>query len=258
MLRFASLGSGSGGNALLVEAREGSRCTRVLLDCGFNGRALTKRLARLGLDPAGLDAIVVTHEHSDHIGGVAAVARCYRLPVYASAGTARAGRLTEAGILLECVGNGQPVAIGAMELQPYAVPHDAAEPLQLVFSDGASRLGVLTDIGMPTAAVQTALDGVDALVLEANHDLDLLWSGPYPGFLKARIAGALGHLSNAQAASLLAALDTRRLRCVVAAHLSTTNNRADLARAALARALGWPDDAVIVADQARGCDWQTA
>ena len=256
MLRFASLGSGSGGNALLVEAREGSRCTRVLLDCGFNGRALALRLARLGLAPSDLDAIVVTHEHGDHIGGVAVVARRHRLPVYASAGTARAGRLDEAGLALECVGSGQAVAIGAIEVHPYAVPHDAAEPLQVVFSDGASRLGVLTDIGMPTAAVQAALDGVNALVLEANHDLDLLWGGPYPGFLKARIAGAFGHLSNAQAAGLLAGLDTTRLRCLVAAHLSCTNNRADLARAALAGALGWPHEAVIVADQAQGCDWQ--
>jgi phosphoribosyl 1,2-cyclic phosphodiesterase len=257
VLRFASLGSGSGGNALLVEAREGSRVTRVLLDCGFNGRVLVARLARLGLAPEQLDAILVTHEHSDHVGGVAVVARRHRLPVYASEGTARAGRLDEAGVALGSLASAEVLAIGALEIRPYAVPHDAAEPLQFVFSDGASRLGVLTDIGTPTAAVQAALHGVDALVLEANHELDLLWGGPYPSFLKARIAGALGHLSNAQAASLLAALDTSRLRCLVAAHLSSTNNRVELARAALSGALGWPAEAVVVADQAQGCGWQS-
>ncbi len=251
MLRFCSLGSGSEGNALVVEATDGFTTTRVLLDNGFNGRQLRLRLARCGLELDDLDAIVLTHEHSDHVGGVNALLRQRSVPVYCSAGTASA-----VGVQSTVVVTGEVVAVGLLQVVPFAVAHDAAEPLQYVFSDGARRLGVVTDIGAPDAQVFAALDGVDALVLECNHDAELLHASTYPAFLKARILGDRGHLSNAQAAQLLARLDRQRLRCVAAAHLSRRNNRPELAQAALAAAIGISLDEVLVADQDAGLAWQ--
>ncbi|MEG0821106.1 MAG: MBL fold metallo-hydrolase, partial [Burkholderiaceae bacterium] len=212
MLRFTSLGSGSGGNALLVEAGEGGARTRVLIDCGFSARQCALRLERRGVVPESIDAILVTHEHSDHVAGVAAFSRRHRVPVYCSEGTARAAGLIDAKLDLQTMVSGSREAIGAIELDPFEVPHDAAEPLQFVLSDGARRLGVVTDLGHPTALVEEALAQLDGLVLECNHDPGLLAAGPYPAFLKARVAGDRGHLSNPQAAGLLARLDRRRLR----------------------------------------------
>jgi len=253
VLRFCCLGSGSEGNATVVEASDGAIVTRVLLDNGFNGRQLRRRLERAGLGIDDLDAIVLTHEHSDHVGGVHALLREATLPVYCSAGTARAASLE--AVFTEVVG-GEFVAIGALRLMPYPVAHDADEPLQYVFGDGERRLGVLTDVGFPDDDVFDALAGVDALLLECNHDVDMLRASAYPPFLKARILGDLGHLSNLQAAELLRRLDRRRLRLVAAAHLSRRNNRPGLAQAALAAVVGCADDEVLVADQDAGLPWQ--
>ena len=147
-------------------------------------------------------------------------------------------------------------AVDGIEVQPYTVPHDAREPVQFVLSDGARRLGVLTDIGTSTAHVEAALSRCDALVLECNHDLDMLWSGEYPKWLKERIAGPFGHLSNGQSERMLAALDRSRLAHVIAAHLSQQNNRPELARASLARALGCKESWVGVATQDEGLGWR--
>ena len=253
MLRFCCLGSGSEGNALVVEAGDGLQTTRVLLDNGFNGRQLRLRLARVGLAIEDLDAVVLTHEHSDHVGGLRAVLRHTRLPVYCSAGTACATSLQAA--FTEVVA-GEFVAIGAMRLVPFPVAHDAAEPLQYVFSDGDRRLGVLTDVGAPSAAVIDALAGVDALLIECNHDVEMLRASAYPPFLKARILGDLGHLSNVQAAALLQRLDRRRLSLVAAGHLSRRNNHPRLAQAALAAGLACAAEDVLVADQDNGLPWQ--
>ena len=252
MLRFCCLGSGSEGNALIVEADDGSSVTRVLLDAGFNGRQLRMRLARCGLSLDDLDAVLLTHEHSDHVGGVDTLLRQRRLPVYCSAGTADA-----VGLSSTCaVVSGEIFSVGCLQWVPFAVSHDAAEPLQYIFSDGARRLGVITDVGAPDEAVEAVLGGLDALVLECNHDVDLLRASDYPPFLKARILGGRGHLSNAQAAQLLAKIDRRRLRLLAAAHLSRRNNRPQLAQSALAAVLGADADDVLIADQDAGLGWQ--
>ena len=252
-MRFASLGSGSQGNALLVE----SGGTRVLLDCGFGLGEATSRLSRLGLDASSLDAIIVTHEHGDHGGGVAKLASRFDVPVYLTRGTLSAlgaeGRSIARRILIDPY---TAFAIDGIEVKPFPVPHDAREPVQFVLSDGALRLGVLTDTGQPTPHIAQALSGVDALVLECNHDLDMLMSGPYTAQLKSRIAGRLGHLANAAAAEIIRAMDCSRLKHVIAAHLSQQNNTPELARAALAGALGCAPEWIGVATQEDGFGWR--
>jgi phosphoribosyl 1,2-cyclic phosphodiesterase len=250
-VRFAWLGSGSRGNAALVEA---DGCC-VMIDCGLGLREAEARLARLGKAPADIDAILVTHEHSDHIGGVARLAARHHILVRATAGTARGFRLNPPPRLEE-ISPHEPFALGALEITPMPVPHDAREPCQFVFSDGAARLGIVTDLGHVTAHVVSSLQGCDALAIESNHDDEMLAAGPYPGPLKRRVGGGHGHLSNAQAAALLGALDTGRLRHVVALHLSEINNTPALARAALAGALGCRPEDVPVADQQAGLGWR--
>jgi phosphoribosyl 1,2-cyclic phosphodiesterase len=252
-MRFALLGSGSEGNALVVQA--GGAC--VLLDCGFNLTETVARLARLGLDPARLDGIVVTHEHGDHISGVARLMRQYSIPLWLTHGTLRAH--------LNMLGNLRGIveidpharfSIGDIEVQPYVVPHDAAEPVQYVFSDGAARLGVLTDAGCATPHIEAMLNGCAALVLECNHDAGMLANGEYPYPLKQRVGGRLGHLSNDEAAALLARLDNSRLRHIVAAHLSRKNNLPELAVRALSAALNCKEEWVAVATQNDGLGWR--
>ena len=257
MLRWCCLGSGSEGNALVIEARAGLFATRVLVDNGFGPRALAQRLARVGLALDDLDAVFVTHEHSDHAGGVAALMARRTLPLLASRGTRSAAGLDDPAIDFRPLRDGQAIDLGALQLQVFGVPHDAAEPLQLVATDGDRRFGLLTDIGAPTDAVARALDGLHALQLECNHDAGMLADGDYPPFLKARIAGDRGHLSNRQAADLLAMVDRTRLGVVAAAHLSRSNNRPALAQAALAAVLDCAPCEVRVADQAAGLDWIT-
>lgn len=254
-MRFASLGSGSEGNALLVEAASGTTVTRVLLDCGFSAKEAERRLARLGCRAEDLDAIVITHEHTDHIGSALTLARKWSIPVYMSWGTARACGADEARVDLHVLWGDESVAIGDVSVLPYTVPHDAREPLQYVFSDGASRLGVLTDVGISTPHITSVLSGCDALVLESNHDVEMLAASRYPASLKARIGGTHGHLNNEAAAAILASLDRSRLRHLVAAHLSQQNNLPHLAQAALAGVVGASAIDIVVATQTEGFDW---
>jgi phosphoribosyl 1,2-cyclic phosphodiesterase len=250
-VRFASLGSGSQGNALLVEAGD----TRVLLDCGFGTSDLLRRLERLDVSADQLSAVVVTHEHDDHIGGVARLARRLGLPVYLTPGTLRGLEPLMEGVDLRLVHGYARFCVGDLELSPFPVPHDAREPAQYVFSDGTRRLGVLTDTGEITAHMHQMLSGCDALLLECNHDPELLAGCNYPPSIKRRIASRFGHLDNAAAAGLLAQLDCGRLQHVIAAHLSQSNNRPDLARTALAGVLGCETESIGVATQADGFGW---
>ncbi len=252
-MRFAILGSGSEGNALVVQAGG----THVLLDCGFGVTETVARLARLGLAAEQIGGIVVTHEHGDHISGVARLARQYSIPVWLTHGTRRAHFRALDGLsgITEISPNVQ-FSVGAVEIRPYTVPHDAAEPVQYVFSDGAAKLGVLTDAGCATPHIESVLGGCHALVLECNHDATMLANGDYPYPLKQRVGGRLGHLSNADAAALLARLDTSRLQHIVAAHISRKNNVPELARRALSGVLDCAEESVEVATQDEGLDWR--
>ena len=253
MIRFASLGSGSEGNALLVEVGG----TRVLLDCGFRLKDVTARLARLGILAEQLDAILVTHEHDDHAGGVGPLARRFGIPVYITYGTLAALGGERTSLPSVCLIDSHTVfSIGEVEVHPYPVPHDAREPAQFVFSDGQRRLGVLTDVGCSTPYIEEVLSGLDALMLECNHDTELLLNGPYPASLKRRIASRHGHLANEAAARLVAALDCARLQHFVAAHLSMQNNTPELARAAMAQALNTTAEWITVATQDDGFGWR--
>ena len=182
MLRFTSLGSGSSGNATLLEAatpRDGSRPTCVLVDCGLPLRQLASRMAARGLQLTDIDAVFITHEHSDHVGSVLALQRRCGMPVWASAGTwAHASAKATDAPTCHIARDGDAIVVGALTLQPFAVPHDAAEPLQLTCGDGRHRVGILTDIGEPTVDVVRALQGCDALLLEANHDADAVGCKP--------------------------------------------------------------------------------
>jgi phosphoribosyl 1,2-cyclic phosphodiesterase len=252
-MRFASLGSGSGGNALLVEAG----ATRLLLDCGFGPREAAVRLGRLGLSAQDLSGILVTHEHTDHISGAFRLAERHDLTVWMTHGTfvaaCRDGRPMHP---VEFIDSHCPFHVGDLQIHPFPVPHDAREPVQFVFTDGHHRLGTATDLGSSTPHVERMLTGCDALVLECNHDARMLREGGYPPHLKRRIAGRFGHLDNAAAAVLLAALDTCRLQHLVAAHLSERNNTPALARSALAGVLGCEEAWIGVADQEEGFGWR--
>ncbi|MEE4661591.1 MAG: MBL fold metallo-hydrolase [Halieaceae bacterium] len=227
-MRFASLGSGSRGNGTLVQAGG----TLVLVDCGFSVKAVEQRMDELSVTPEQLDALLVTHEHSDHCAGVAALSRKYDIPVYLTRGTEASGRMkgcaqqvffhSEAGF-----------RVGDIDVLPIAVPHDAREPCQFVLQSQGLRLGILTDLGSITAAVVGHYRDCHGLLLEFNHDEEMLASGPYPPPLKRRVGGDWGHLNNRQAAALLAELQHEALRHLVIAHISEKNNQRERVEDAL-------------------------
>ena len=248
-MRFASLGSGSRGNGTLVESSD----TCLLIDCGFTVKETERRLARLGRCVEDLSAILVTHEHSDHIKGVGPLARKYKVPVYASHGTAQYEGIAGLSALHEVNTHGT-FLVGNIEISAVAVPHDAREPCQYVFDHRERRLGLLTDLGSITPFVVEQYRACDALVLEFNHDSDMLAVGPYPSGLKRRVGGDWGHLNNRQAAQLLSMVEQARLQHVVMAHISEKNNTAALAEQAL-RTVMTSCEAVVSADQEGGFDW---
>lgn len=251
-LRFAFLGSGSRGNAALVES--GGTC--VMVDCGFSAGETERRLARLGREPTDVGALLITHEHADHVGGAYSFAARHDIEVWMTPGThAAVGEDERVRVRrFSCHGD---FAVGDLAVEPLPVPHDAREPCQFVFSDGRHRLAVLTDTGHVTRHILRVLGRCDALALECNHDTAMLRRGPYPPMLKRRVGGDFGHLSNDQAASLLDAIDVQRLQHLVAVHVSEKNNTAALALGALAGVLGCGAGEIGRVDQDEGLDWRT-
>ncbi len=256
MLRFRNLGSGSAGNATVVEGGTGARARRLLVDCGLGIRQLQARLGQARLALEQIDAVFITHEHSDHIGCVRTLALRQRIPVWMSHGTYSAIGSPDFDGLLHLAHDDQAIDMGSFEALPFTVPHDAREPLQLRCSDGAAHLALLTDLGHASAHVLQRLAGCHALLLESNHDPELLEASRYPLFLKRRVGGDYGHLANAAAADILRAVRHPGLQCVVAAHLSAQNNRPALVRSLLADALGWGPERIGIADPVHGTDWQ--
>ena len=249
-MQIASLGSGSKGNATIVKHDK----TTILVDCGFSLRKFEQRLSRLEVSPLEIDAILLTHEHSDHIQGVPRFARRYNTPVWMTPGTASTA--VTAGIsrthTLNCH---RELEIGEISVQPFPVPHDAREPCQFAFAGAGRRLGVLTDTGHITSHIAERLIGCDALALEANHDLEALRLGPYPHSVKQRVASSLGHLNNAQAAELVDQVSHDELQWVVALHISEQNNSHDSVRDALTPMLTRSEQSLYLAEQNTPSEW---
>jgi phosphoribosyl 1,2-cyclic phosphodiesterase len=255
-MRFKNLGSGSSGNSTLIEAT-GSPTIRVLVDCGLGLKHLTYRLAQAGVLPEGITALFITHEHADHIGCARSLALRYRIPVWMSLGTHTALGSPDFDGLLGIASDDKAIDLGGLQLMPFTVPHDAREPLQLSCTDGSAKLGILTDLGHATAHVLAHLHGCNALLLECNHDTDMLAQSAYPAFLKRRVGGSHGHLSNLEAAEIALKVSHTGLRQVVAAHLSAQNNQSTLVQGALAEALSCSPSDIVVATPDKGTTWLT-
>lgn len=248
-MRIASLGSGSKGNATLVNLDS----TTILVDCGFSLKQFKLRLERLELVPENIDAILVTHEHSDHSGGVKRLASTYDIPVWTTRGTARCA--FDSDFSYRTLRGGQAVSFGDLEVLPVTVPHDAGEPVQFVFRDRGrdKRLGILTDTGHITGHITQAFDNLDGLLLEFNYDELMLDQGPYPFSLKQRVSSDLGHLSNDQSISLLRKINTSQLSFLIAGHISENNNSPELVASQLDQLNDIP--VPVLADQKLGFSW---
>lgn len=246
-MHLASLGSGSKGNCTVV------RCgnTNVVIDCGFSLVQFEKRLQRLSLSASDIDAILVTHEHTDHGSGVNRVAQKYQIPVYLTVGSARNLSIHE----FNAISGGQQFNLNEMLIQVVTVPHDAAEPVQFIFTDtlSNSRFGILTDSGHVTSHMVEAYKDLNGLLLEFNYDAQMLENGPYPPGLKQRVGSNHGHLSNTQSIDMLQQINTSRLECLVAAHISEKNNSPELVFNLL-QSLGFAIEPIL-ATQKNGFEW---
>ena len=245
-MRAISLGSGSKGNCTLIA----SASTALLVDAGFGVKDTFERLEKVGYRPDQLSGILITHEHGDHAQGANRLARTWSLPLYASQGTSLGAKLESPQVIKDM----QRFKIGDISVLPVLVSHDAREPTQFVFESNDFRLGICTDLGCVTPHVVKAFQSLDALLLEANYDPEMLAGGPYPPKLKARVGGDYGHLSNQQSAQLLSQLVSDRLQRVVACHLSEKNNTPEHVRA---QWTPWvpPHTEFTIASQTDGCEW---
>ena len=250
-MRFASLGSGSKGNATVIQSNN----TCLMVDCGFSIKDCSRRLQRLEKTPADIDAILVTHEHSDHWKGVLPLASRFAIDIYITAGCLRATGLTLSDYEgFKLIDSHKTFNIGDIEIKPIPVPHDALEPVQFIFSNNINRLGILTDVGSITPYIEQQYSGCDGLLVEANHDLELLNSGAYPGFLKNRVSGEWGHLNNNQTAALISVIDQACIKQLVIGHISQTNNNKAVVRETIEKVYQGSAK-VIYADQEEGFDW---
>ena len=233
-MRFSVLASGSSGNACYVETDH----TKIIIDAGLSGRELARRLALIAVDPAAIDALVITHEHSDHIKGVGPLSRRFDIPVYINGPTLKKGMKTLGNLSRPVhLQTGQTINIHDLVIETFTKCHDAADPMGLVLASNGQRLGIVTDLGRSTPVVEDRIKDCRALVLEFNHDEDMLARGPYPLELKRRIKGQDGHLSNSQAAKLLGNIAHDELNVVVLAHISDKNNAPEKALEEANRAL---------------------
>ncbi|MDF1689131.1 MAG: MBL fold metallo-hydrolase [Cycloclasticus sp.] len=249
-MRFASLGSGSRGNSTLVQFDE----TTLMIDNGFSIKETDKRMERLGVSGKDISAILVTHEHGDHVGGVARYARRYNIPVWASHGT---GAMIKNIDSVQCFNSHKSFELGDISIEPVLVPHDAREPTQFVFRSNNLKLGVMTDTGSITQHMVDVLMDCDALLLECNYDRDMLLNGAYPESLKRRVMGDWGHLDNQQAIGLLRRLNTDRLQHLVLAHVSEKNNSHELVLDSVSQAIECDRAWLNVIDQDEGLPWCT-
>ncbi len=234
-MRISVLASGSAGNSVYIETDS----HKILLDAGLSEKKLSARLASIGREAKDLDAVFVTHEHSDHVSGIGPLVRKHNIPLFTTEGTFRKiksqiGRIPA----WNPIRSGEPVAIGKMVVEPYATPHDAEESVAFVIRCGNTKIGHATDLGKVTPFVREKLKKSTALLVEANHDINMLEVGPYPWPLKQRIKSDVGHLSNEACGELLADANHDGLRLVVLMHLSDTNNLAELATLTAEQALG--------------------
>ncbi len=243
---FASLGSGSRGNGTLVAIGDAI----FLVDCGFNRKQAEQRLARLEMSPGDITAILVSHEHSDHIAGVAGVSHRYAIPVYASHGTLKN---SPQDFQCNAFDGDAPFEVEGVLVNPVRVPHDAREPTQFVLSKDATKIGVLSDLGSVTPHVVKQFEHCTHLLLEANHDRNMLFAGAYPPALKRRVAADHGHLSNAQARDLLGLLAHKDLHVVIG-HVSAQNNAVNLVDEMFAE-LREQVASLVIATQNEGFDW---
>ena len=249
-MRFASLGSGSKGNGTVIDNGE----TCLVIDLGFTVKETVRRLSRLGLTPYNLDAILVTHEHADHIHGVAGFARKFGTPVYLTPGTYQKKKMGELPVLNK-INCHSMFRVGTFSVTPVAVPHDAKEPCQFLVASNDLTVGVLTDLGHPTPHVKAIYSDCDALLLECNHDEEMLKKGSYSNSLKLRVGGDYGHLNNSQAAEILGAINLERLRYLIISHISQKNNLPDLAQQAVQPLLSEWGGSLVLASQEEGFDW---
>ncbi len=225
-MRICVLGSGSKGNAVFIESGD----VAILIDNGFSGKEAEKRLASIGSSMERISAILVTHEHADHVRGVAVLSRRWKLPVYANSATvsAAAKNLAKLHEFYE-FSTGNSFAVQHLDIHPFAISHDAADPVGFIIDNGKYRVGYCADTGTVSRLMRHRLAGCHCLILESNHDPDLLKNGPYPLFLQQRVRSNIGHLDNQTAADLLSDLYHDDLRHVFLAHLSGTNNRPEIA-----------------------------
>jgi phosphoribosyl 1,2-cyclic phosphodiesterase len=251
-LRVCVLGSGSKGNCTYLESPE----VRLLIDAGLSAREIDRRLQGIGRSPAALDGVLISHEHSDHIQGVGALARRYKLPVYANPATWQRARHV-VGMVddLREFWTGTPFALKDLTVDPFSLPHDADDPVAFRLTWRRRSMAVVTDLGYSSQLVRERIKGCHLLVLEANHDDAMLKAGPYPWPLKQRIGGKSGHLSNLQTSQLLRDVWHDELEYVVLAHLSEINNHPDLAQRAVQEIMGSRRTQLSVASQREVSTW---